>query len=66
MYNQLTMHKQMTDVKFLLWRTNTWNHLTVCKKKKQPQKTQARLKRLPKNVFTNHIYSIKVYLILRW
>ena len=31
MYIYLNECKQMTDDKFLLLDSNTWNHLTVCK-----------------------------------
>ena len=31
MYIHLKMYKQMTDVKLLLLRGNTWNHLSLCK-----------------------------------
>ena len=33
MYIHLNVYKQMTDVKLLLLHSNTWNHLTVYKKK---------------------------------
>ena len=33
MYNYLNGGKQMIDVKLLLLHRNTWNHLTVSKKK---------------------------------
>ena len=33
MYIYLNVRKQMTDVKFLLLDSNTWNHLTVYKEK---------------------------------
>ena len=36
MYIHLNICKQMTDVKLLLLDSNTWNHLTVCKKKMSP------------------------------
>ena len=32
MYIHLNVCKQMIDVKLLLLHSNTWNHLTVCKK----------------------------------
>ena len=32
MYIHWNLSKQMTDVKLLLLHSNTWNHLTVCKK----------------------------------
>ena len=32
MYIYLNVCKQMADVKLLLLHSNTWNHLTVCKK----------------------------------
>ena len=35
MFIHLNECKQMTDVEFLLLRSNTWKHLTVCKKKKK-------------------------------
>ena len=40
----------LTDVKLLLSYSNTWNHLTVCKKNLV----------LFKNVLTNHIFNIYV------
>ena len=33
MYIYLNMYKQMTDVKLLLLHSNTWNYLTMYKKK---------------------------------
>ena len=47
----------MADVKLLLLHSNTWNHLTLFKKKW----TQAHLKMLPKDAFTNHTYLIYIY-----
>ena len=32
MYNHLNVYKQKTDIKLLVLDSNTWNHLTVCKK----------------------------------
>ena len=32
MYKYLNVYKQMTDVKLLLLHSNTWDHLTACKR----------------------------------
>ena len=32
LYIHLNVYKQITDVKLLLLYSNTWNHLTECKK----------------------------------
>ena len=41
----------MTDVKFLQLPSNTWNHLTACKKM-----SLSSFKKYQQNVFTNHIF----------
>ena len=56
MYIYLNMGKQMIDIKLLPVHSNTWNHLTVCKKL-----DQVCLKMLwTKLVFTN-VYLIHMY-----
>ena len=44
MYIYLNVCKQMTDVKLLILYSNTWNYLTMCKKKKE-KKDVCRIKR---------------------
>ena len=46
-----TVCKQITDVKFWLIYSNTWNHLNVCKKKKKKKKSSGS--------FKNDIYKIE-------
>ena len=56
MYIYLNVSKQMTDVKLSLLHSNTWNHLTMCKKW-----AQACLKMLStKCVYKSYIFNIYV------
>ena len=48
-------YKQMTDVKLWLLSSNTWNHLTVCKKW-----AQARLKILSTKMYLQIIYLVYI------
>ena len=55
MYIYLNVCKQKADVKLWLLYSNTWNHLTMCKKKNDLRFV---LKYYQQNMFTNHIYLI--------
>ena len=48
-----SVYKQMTDVKLWQLNSNTWNHLTVCKKE-----LRLVLECYLQNVFTNHLFNI--------
>ena len=55
MYIYLTVCKQMNDVKLLLLNSNTWNHLTVCKKM-----SSGSFKNVINKMFINHIFNVYV------
>ena len=52
MYIYLYVCKQMTDVKLWLLYSNTWNHLTMCKKKM----ISGSFKDIMNKMFTKYIY----------
>ena len=59
MYIYLNVCKQIFDIQLLLLLSNTWNHLTVCKKKKR---AQIHLKMLStKYVYESYIFNIYVW-----
>ena len=50
--------EQMTSVKLQLLDSNTWNHLTVCKKKKKKKKKL----RLVKKYYLQNVYKSYIFM----
>ena len=51
----------MTDVKLLLLYSNTWNHLTVCQKKKKEKMSSGSFKNVIYKMCLQIIYIFNIY-----